>query len=111
MKVANPAQVAVTVYHSSLRSLEIIWQYKDQEIDKHLSIASEYIKYISHNQPYKVVERIEKMVKEIEGKLNDHVTKISSSLKQLNTTTQKADNAKSKLSALENRVGKLKKVK
>ena len=111
MKAAKQAQVAVTIYHSSLKSLEIMRQYKDQGIDKHPSIASEYIKYISHNQPYEAVEKMEKKVKEMEGKLNDHITKTSSGLKQLNTTTQKAEDSKSKVAALENRVGKLEKAK
>ena len=80
-------------------------------IEKHHSISSEYIKYISHNQPYEAVENLDKKLKEIEGKVNDFVSKSSSSAKQLNATTQKAEDAKSKLSSLESRVVKLEKQK
>ena len=81
MKAANLAQVAVTVYHSYLKSLSVMRKYKDRGIDKHPSIASKYIKYISHNQPFEAVEYMEKKVKDMEVKLNDHVTKTMSGLK------------------------------
>ena len=84
-------------------------EYKDQEIDKHPLIASKYIKYISHSQPFKVVECMEKKVKDMEVKLNDHDIKTMSGLKQLNTTSQKTNDHKSKLTNLENRLAKLKK--
>ena len=60
MKVTEPIQVAITVYYSTLKSLEIMCQCKEQGIDKHPSIASEHIKCISHNQPYELVESMDK---------------------------------------------------
>ena len=84
MKAASPSQVTVTVYHSFLKILEIIREFEDQGCDKHPSIASEHIKQINHNQPYKEAERIENKVKDTKVKFNDHVTKTSDSLKELN---------------------------
>lgn len=86
-------------------------QCKDQCIDKHPSMASECIKFVSHNQPYEAVESMDKRLKEVEVKLSDHVFKFSSNFKKLNCTTPKIEDVKVKASSLENRVGKLKKQK
>jgi len=52
---------------------------------------------------------MEKKVKDMEVKLNNHITKTTSGLKQLNTTSQKTNDHKSKLTNLENRLAKLEK--
>ena len=89
--------------------MEVIREYKEHRIEKHASIASECITCTSHNQPCKIVERLEKKVKDIGGKEVDSVSKTATSKKQLNTTTQKSDELKSKLSSLENQVTKIEK--
>ena len=109
METKNAAQVAIVVFHSSFESLEVLKSYKDHEIGKHPNIASEYVKFISHNTPYQLVETLQQKVKKVEDKFNDQNTKLQSSLKQLNTTTQKAEKHETKLSGLESRVAKLEK--
>ena len=56
-----------------------------------------------------MVENMDKKLKEIEGKISDYGSKSTSNAKQLNTTTQKAEDAKVKLSNLESRVAKFEK--
>ena len=48
-------------------------------------------------------------IQQIEGKISDYGSTSTSNAKQLNTTTQKAEDAKVKLSNLESRVAKLEK--
>ena len=50
MKTADHSQVAVTVFHSSLKSLETMRQHKEYSIEKHPSIASECINCISYDR-------------------------------------------------------------
>ena len=105
----NPEQVATFVFHSFFESLEVLKSYKDQEIAKHPNIASEYVKFISHNSPYQLVETLQQKFEKVEDKFTDQSTKLQFSLKQLNATTQKADKHYTKLSNLESRVVKLEK--
>ena len=62
-------------------------KFKEQGIDKHPSIASEYIKYISHNQPYEAIETMDKKLRDLDEKVKDQISKAASQNKQLNTTT------------------------
>ena len=109
MKSRDPHQVATTVFHACFLSLEVMRQYKDQGFAKHPSIASEYIKFICHNSPFETLELFDSRIKGIESLVKDVSQKLTSKDKQLNTTTQKADEGKTKLSNLESRVAKLEK--
>ena len=109
METKNPVQVATVVFHSSFQSLEIMRVYKEYGIAKHPNIASEYVKFIAHNTPYQLVETLEKKVSKVDEKLGEHVTKMQSSLKQLNSASQKVDKHDAKLTNLEARVSKLEK--
>ena len=109
MQTKNPAQVATVVFHSSFKSLQILKTCRDHEIGKHPNVASEHVKFISHNTPYQLVETLQQKVKKIEDKFSGHNTKLQSSLKQLNTTTEKAEKLESKLGGLETRVSRLEK--
>ena len=82
-------------------------EHENQGIDKHPWIAFKHIKFISNNQPYEVVERIQKKFNDMEVKFNDKVYTTSGSLKQLNYITQKTDKNKSKPTNLDNRLGRL----
>ena len=52
MQTKNPAQVATVVFHSSFKSLQILKTCRDHEIGKYPNIASEHVKFISHNTPH-----------------------------------------------------------
>ena len=54
---------------------------------------------------------LDSKMKSIEGTIKEINQKMAASSKQLNTTTQKADDGKSKLSNIESRVAKLEKNK
>ena len=84
-------------------------EYKDYKIEKHPSIASEHIKFICHNSPFETLELFYTKIKNVESTIKDFSQKQSIKDKQLNTTTQKADDSKTKLSNLESRVAKLEK--
>ena len=84
-------------------------EYKDQGFAKHPSIASECIKLICHNSPFETLELCDTRIKGVEGSTKEMTKKLESKDKQLNTTTQKAKEGKSKLSNLETRVAKLEK--
>lgn len=84
-------------------------EYRDQGIAKHPSIASEYIKFICHNSPFETLETLDSKIKAMEGIVKEINQKMASTNKQLNTTTQKADDGKTKLSNIESRVAKLEK--
>ena len=109
MEMKNTEQVATVVYHSCFRSLEVMKVYKDYNIAKHPNIASEYVKFISHNTPYQLVETLEKKVTKVDERVTEHIAKMQGSLKQLNTASGKVDKHKVKLSGLESRVSKLEK--
>jgi len=109
MKAKDPSQVAVTVYHSCFMSLKVMQEYRDYKIEKHPSIASEYIKFICHNSPFETLELFEKRINSVETSIKDFSQKQTSRDKQLNTTTQKADDGKTKLGNLESRIAKLEK--
>jgi len=84
-------------------------EYRDYKIEKHPSIASEYIKFICHNSPFETLEQFESRIKGVETSIKDFSQKQTSRDKQLNTTTQKADEGKTKLGNLESRIAKLEK--
>ena len=109
METKNLFQEATVVFHSSFQSIEVLKCYKDQEIAKHPNITSKFAKFISHNTPYQLVKTLQQKVKKVEEKFTDQSTKFQSSLKQLNTTTQKSDKNDTKLRSLESRVTKLEK--
>ena len=109
METKNPDQVAAVACHSSLRCLEVLKKCLDLEIGKHPNIASEYVKFISHNTPCQLVESLELKVKKVEEKLSEQNAKYQSQAKQVNATTQKVEKHDSKISGLETRVGRLEK--
>ena len=109
MEMKKPHQVATVIYCSCLKSLDVMREYQDHNIDQHPSISSEYIKFISHNTPFDTVEQMESKIKDVEGSIKDFTKNHASHSKQLNTTTQKADSVKTDLGKLEGRVAKLEK--
>jgi len=111
MESKSSIQVTTTVYHAYFMSLQVMREYKDQGITKHPSIASEYIKFICHNSPFETLDTLDSKIKSIEGTIKEINQKMVVSSKQLNTTMQKADDGKSKLSNIESQVTKLEKNK
>ena len=83
--------------------------YKELGFTKHPSITSKYIKFICHNLPFEMLEVYDSRIKGVEAFIKDVTIKLSSSNKQLNTTTQKVEESKTKLSNLEVKVAKLEK--
>jgi len=90
-------------------SLQVMNEHKEKGFAKHPSIASEYIKFICHNAPFETLESYDTRIKGLEASVKDVSQKLTSHSKQLNTTTQKADDGKTKLNNLESRLGKLEK--
>ena len=84
-------------------------KYKLDKFKDYPPISSEYIKFICHNSPFELVESLENKFKTIENEFKDFKNKNKNSAKQLNTVTQKAEDSKSKIGALETRVAKLEK--
>lgn len=109
MEMKKPHQVATVVYYSYLKSLDVMREYQNHNIDQNSSISSEHIKFISHNTPFDTVEQMESIIKDVEGSIKDFAKNHASRSKQLNATTQRADAVKSDLSKLEGRVAKLEK--
>ena len=109
MESKDPNQVAITVFFACFQSLEVMREYKELGFAKHPSISSEYIKFICHNSPFETLELYDSRIKGVEASIKEANSKMASNAKQLNTTTQKAEEGKSKLSNLESRVAKLEK--
>ena len=84
-------------------------EYKELGFAKYPSITSKYIKFICHNLPFEMIEVYDSRIKGVEAFVKDVTMKLSSSNKQLNTTTQKVDKDKIHLGTLESRVSKLEK--
>ena len=82
-------------------------EYIDLKFANHPSISSEYIKFLCHNTSYELVESLQGKVKTLETEFKDYKAKFTAMSKTINTSTQKADEAKKGLADLTKLVNKL----
>lgn len=94
IKTCDRVQVSTTVLYACLKSHDIIREFKESKYKDHTVIASEYIKFLAHNLPFKLVETLENKFKSVESDLKIHKSQTAGHVKQLNTVTQKVDEVK-----------------
>jgi GTP-binding protein EngB required for normal cell division len=73
----------------------------------HLSISSEYVKFLASNSGIEVAEQLTDGLKRMGTEVKEAVGKILSATKQGITTCNKVDKVKTKLVAMERRLVKL----
>ena len=69
-------------------------QHRDLKFGNHTSIASDYIKYPTHNSSYEAVELFQGKMKKMEEEIRGLKSKNISLLKTSNVAQQKVDEAK-----------------
>jgi len=81
MESKDGNQVAVTVFLACFQSLEVMKEYRDMGFEKHLSVASKYIKFICHNLSFETLDLYNTRIKEVEASVKDVSSKLASGLK------------------------------
>ena len=109
LQMTNPTQCSTLIFHTCLKCHVVMKAYDDVKFAAHPNISSEYVKFLAHNAQFEVVARIEKRLLEVEDSVKSNKRGDASKEKQLNTTTQKVEECKSKLAAMETRLTRLEK--
>lgn len=86
-----PEQVATSILFSVLKILDLMVAFRDAKYKDHLSVSSEYVKFLSHNSPFEIFETLEEKFKIVEVELKNFKKDHQAGTKQLNTVTQKVD--------------------
>ena len=109
LKMKEPIQCATLIFHTCLKCHSVMRQYEDVNFAGHPNISSEYIKFLALNSQLEVVSRIEKRLEAFEDSAKSQKKEEAAKLKQLNTTTQKAETCATKIASLETRLARLEK--
>ena len=109
--ISRPEQVAASILFACLRSQDIMAEFLKADFKDHPSVSLEYIKFLSHNSPFELVETLEAKFKNLDTEFKAQKKDNAAHVKQLNTITQKVEDGKSKIANHETRISKLEKKK
>ena len=97
--------MCATVLWAVLRTLDKMAEFVHHKFKDHPAISAEYIKFLAVNSGHETVESIEKSIKVVESKLDEHLKRFAAVQKNADAG---ADNNKNNLTKFKNLEGQLK---